>query len=655
MHRSNRLVPFSANPKVFLLMMSGLRDASKGVLGKIVVGILMAFLIASFAVWGINDVFRGGGQADVAKVGKQRISRAEYSENYRRMLQRFQRDRGVSPTTAEVRAAGLDKQLLASMISDAALDDKVRALGLSYAPDAAARAITTDKRFQQDGTFSREMFNGFLQNASMNEQTYLRQLTDLTLRRHITEAVGGNGSSPKVLTELFHKRANEERTIAFIRINDSKIAAVVAPPDADLKTYFAANQPNFRAPEYRAVTYLLLDPADFAGDVVISDADVQADYTAGLADGRFGSPERRTIQQLNFATRDAALAALAKVHSGTGFDSIAVESGQMGTLDVGTRTKAEIGVPALADPIFALAVNGVTDPIESGGQFSLVRVSAITPPVVPVLDDPLKATIRDALRTTRIATDATVRSKLGKLHDEIEDLRGSGKTLAEIAKAKSLKTVDVAAVDGVGRDKADKALALPDATRFLAAIYGSAVGVDNEAIATASSGWLWFEMTGREEARDLTFEEARTKATTRWIDEEKARRIGAKADELKKKLETGQTLEQIATDIGATVETQAGLKRVSQPFGVEAGTALFVTPVNKAAVASVSRAESILFRVTDSTTPPIDEASEETKGIVSQLGSIIADDIVSQYIGGIEAAAGVETYDAALANAIGAQ
>jgi peptidyl-prolyl cis-trans isomerase D len=641
--------------RVFSAMMTGMREASKGVVGKIIVGILMSLLILSFAVWGINDVFQGGGTSNVAVVGNEKITQAEYVESYRRLLLRVQRERGISPTTAQMRAEGMDRRLLESMIGDAALSNKAAALGLSYNVTDAARSITTDPRFQQGGTFSRDMFNGFLQNANLSEAMYLRELANATLRNHVSAAVAAEGTTPAVIAEVFHKRANEERSIAFVKITEASIPPVSTPDDATLKTYFETNQSIFRAPEYRALNYIAINPASFEADLVIDEADIKKEFDEGLAAGRYGSPEKRSIQQLTFPTKDAASAALGRARAGTTFDALAVELNQLGTFDAGSRSKADIGIASLADPIFMLAPNTISEPIESGGQFVLARVTAITPAVIPVLDDELKTTIEDSLRQARLANDPAIKKKVEDFHESVEELRGNGKTLAEIGKEKSLALVAVPAIDAAGRDKAEKALAIPEAQRFLTAIYGSAPGVDNEAIATSDKGWIWFEMTGREEARNLTFEEGKAKALQRWTNEEKAKRIAARSDELLKKRQTGQTLQQIATEISGTVETQSGLKRFAQPFGPEAGTAIFVTPPNTSGIASVSLLEKLLFDVTASTTPPLDAASEQSKQTDSMLGTLLAEDIVTQYVAGIQSASGVSINEAALNAAIGAQ
>ena len=51
-------------------MMDGLRKAGQSWFGRIVITILFGFLIFSFALWGIGDIFRGYGLKTVATVGK---------------------------------------------------------------------------------------------------------------------------------------------------------------------------------------------------------------------------------------------------------------------------------------------------------------------------------------------------------------------------------------------------------------------------------------------------------------------------------------------------------------------------------------------------------------------------------------------------------
>ena len=55
-------------------MMQGMRKAGQTWLGKAVITVMFGFLIVSFAIWGIGDIFRGGPQNTVARVGDTEIT-----------------------------------------------------------------------------------------------------------------------------------------------------------------------------------------------------------------------------------------------------------------------------------------------------------------------------------------------------------------------------------------------------------------------------------------------------------------------------------------------------------------------------------------------------------------------------------------------------
>ena len=50
-----------------------MRTAAGNWLGRIVISVLFGFLILSFGIWGIADIFRGYGTNTVAKVGSTEI------------------------------------------------------------------------------------------------------------------------------------------------------------------------------------------------------------------------------------------------------------------------------------------------------------------------------------------------------------------------------------------------------------------------------------------------------------------------------------------------------------------------------------------------------------------------------------------------------
>ena len=74
-------------------------------------------------------------------------------------------------------------------------------------------------------------------------------------------------------------------------------------------------------------------------------------------------------------------------------------------------------------------------------------------------------------------------------------------------------------------------------------------------------GYLWYDVTGITPARDRTLAEVKDKVETRWRDDEIAKRLQAKANDMVGKLKAGTALDQLATETGLKVVTATDLQR----------------------------------------------------------------------------------------------
>src|SRR3546814_9380545 len=85
-------------------MLTALRSKSS----KFVLKILFALLIVSFAVWGIGDIFRGGGRSvDLIEVGPVVVSQVELQNEYNRQINQLRQVYGSSIDAETARARGL--------------------------------------------------------------------------------------------------------------------------------------------------------------------------------------------------------------------------------------------------------------------------------------------------------------------------------------------------------------------------------------------------------------------------------------------------------------------------------------------------------------------------------------------------------------------
>ena len=87
-------------------MLRGLRKASSNWLGKAVMAAVVGFLVISFAIWGIGDIFRGFGRSTVAKIGRTEITVEQFRTIYNDRLQQYSRQAGRPIGPEQARAAG---------------------------------------------------------------------------------------------------------------------------------------------------------------------------------------------------------------------------------------------------------------------------------------------------------------------------------------------------------------------------------------------------------------------------------------------------------------------------------------------------------------------------------------------------------------------
>ena len=199
-------------------------------------------------------------------------------------------------------------------------------------------------------------------------------------------------------------------------------------------------------------------------------------------------------------------------------------------------------------------------------------------------------------------------------------------------------------------------MGLPKNPDVVSAAFASDIGVDNEALQLPSGGYLYFDVTGITPSRDRTLDEVKDQVTAHWRNDEIAKRLKAKADEMVAKLKAGSTLEQVATEAGVTVQKATDLQR-----GKSAGfvpeklvEAAFQTPKDVAgSVEGGKETERFVFKVTQVTDSKLDPGSAEAKATADQLRNAYADDLIGEYIARVESEVGVKINQAALRQVVG--
>ena len=630
-------------------MLGAIRNAAQGVVGKAIMTVVMGLIIVSFVIWGVGDMLRGFTASTVASVGGVKISSQEYRLAYDRTIQQYQRRLRRPFTNEEARQIGLDRSVLQRLLSEGAVDDEAGKLGLNISDDALRQIVTSNPDFRdKSGAFDPARFESALRDLDMNERGFVSELRKQALRQFIVAALTGGIAAPKAEVAAEADYEGQSRSVEYFLLPAAAAGEIAAPSEDALKTFFNDRKSSYRAPEFRGADVLALEPETIANPAEVSDADAEAAY-AKLAgkDPKFGAPEKRDLEQILFPSEAEADAAAAKLKAGASFDDLVKERGiKPEETDIGETTKDAMLDKDEADAVFALPQGGVSGVLKSQFGPVIVRVKSITPSTVKPFADV-------AEEVKRQVSASRAGDKIQALHDKIEDLRVSGKSLLEAAKAVGLTGESIAAVDAEGRDPKGAPVNLPDKTELLRAVFASDVGLDEAPINTKDGGFVWFDVTKVDPAHDLTFEEAKPEVEKEWRTSEVDKTLAGKADDLVKQIKSGESVADAAKSAGVEMKSAQDVHRAEQTtLAQSVVAAVFREPADGAGSAATPDGR-VVFKITADTTPQVDFADARVKAMASQLDTTTRDSLLDQYVEALRRTLGVVIHPEALQAAEG--
>jgi len=626
-----------------------MRKASSNWLGKTIMAVVMGVLIVSFGIWGIADIFKGFGQSTVAKIGRTEISLNEFRQIYTDRLQQISRQFGRPLTPDQARAFGLDRQVLQQTIAEAALDEEARRLGLGQSDDQIRQVIMNDPNFKGvGGSFDPNRFQAVIRNFGYTEQRYVSEQRKVSLRRQITGTIGAGLEPPKAMIDVLTRFQNEQRAIEFVRLDAAQAGTIDAPSPEALAAYFEDHKVQFRAPEYRKISFVVVSPEEIGKWSEVSDEDAKKVFDQRK--DRLGTPEKRQIHQIVFPNVAEAQAARERLAGGMSFEDLGKERGLSSSdVDLGLVTKSSLD-PAVGDAAFALPAGEISQPIQGRLGTSIVKVDKIE----PGSEANYASLVGDIKR--EIATERA-RVKVNDLRDKMEDERGGGASVIDAAQKLGLTAVTIDAVDRSGRaPNGQPVTSIPQGLDVVSQAFNTDVGVDNDAI-SFKGGYVWYDVLAITPSRDRNLDEVRDQVEARWRQDQIAAKLKTKATEMVQKLEQGGKLADEAAAINAKVETASGFKRDDSPAGVPANVvaAAFRTAKDGVGQTAVNGgSEVIVFRVTDIVEPAVDAASDAVKKLKDSLDRALTDEQVASYVNKLETDIGTTINQAAFAQVTGA-
>jgi len=599
--------------------------------------ILMAMLIGGLGGFGVTNF--GGGASSIGAVGAQKISAEDYARALRTQMSAMSQQMGQPLTFQMAQAFGLDKQVLQSVIDNAALDNEAARIGLSVGDKSILVKLNEINAFKGvDGKIDPVIYDQVLKQNNLTKAAFEAGIRADTARQLLQTSVGSGLTTPATLIDTVAAWAGEQRGFSLLVLREKSLPTPLAEPDAAaLQAYYSTHIADYTRPEAKRISYAALLPDDIAADMPVDDAKLQQIYQSRLSE--FVIPEKRLVERLGFATEADAAAAKARIDAGTSFETLVQERKlTLADVDLGDVSQSQLGDAGAA--VFAMTEPGVVGPLNSTVGPALFRMNAILAKQETTFEQAKPDLAKE------LQTEAAVKAIADKVN-AIDDALAGGASLADLAKEQglSLSSTDYAAGaednDPITADKA-----------FVDAAAKLAEGDYPQAILLSSGGVIALQLDSILPPAPRAFDSVKDQVTTAARAEALAAALSAEADRIKTAVEAGSSLGSFGiVSRSAAVDRQTRLPQT--PNAVVA--AAFEMQPNDLRVIQDQAYIAVLQLNSITAAPSDSEALAAIRAAIDSNGArSISDDVLQLYTRALTAEAGI-SLDQSMINAVNAQ
>ncbi|MDP4892315.1 SurA N-terminal domain-containing protein [Cypionkella sp.] len=599
--------------------------------------ILMAMLIGGLGGFGVTNF--GGGASSIGAVGAQKISAEDYARALRTQMSAMSQQMGQPLTFQMAQAFGLDKQVLQSVIDNAALDNEAARIGLSVGDKSILVKLNEINAFKGlDGKIDPVIYDQVLKQNNLTKAAFEAGIRADTARQLLQTSVGSGLTTPATLIDTVAAWAGEQRGFSLLVLREKSLPTPLAEPDAAaLQAYYTTYIADYTRPEAKRISYAALLPDDIAADMPVDDAKLQQIYQSRLSE--FVIPEKRLVERLGFATEADAAAAKARIDAGTSFETLVQERKlTLADVDLGDVSQSQLGDAGAA--VFAMTEPGVVGPLNSTVGPALFRMNAILAKQETTFEQAKPDLAKE------LQTEAAVKAIADKVN-AIDDALAGGASLADLAKEQglSLSSTDYAAGaednDPITADKA-----------FVDAAAKLAEGDYPQAILLSSGGVIALQLDSILPPAPRAFDSVKDQVTTAARAEALAAALSAEADRIKTAVEAGSSLGSFGiVSRSAAVDRQTRLPQT--PNAVVA--AAFEMQPNDLRVIQDQAYIAVLQLNSITAAPSDSEALAAIRAAIDSNGArSISDDVLQLYTRALTAEAGI-SLDQSMINAVNAQ
>jgi peptidyl-prolyl cis-trans isomerase D len=598
------------------------RDSDNRKLGyRIFLGVVVLVLGGSMLLYLVPQT-PGTGEAatdTVAKVGDQSVTLGEVRQQLAQIEQRNQVPKPLESLYA--------RQILNQLVYEKELEYEAKRLGITVTDQERADRIKqyvpgafVNGTFVGMDRYAAEVQARFQLTVPVFEELIRQGLLEEKFRKRVTDGIS---VGPGELQDEFRYK-NEKIKVNYVVINPEELAAKINPTDAEIKAEYEKNKSRYQVPEMRVVRYALLDTTQMRRNIQVSDDQLKVQYQKNIQ--QYQVPNRVHAEHVLFMTvgktdaevdeiKKNAEDVLKQAKKGGKFEDLAKKYSE----DPGSKEKGgDLGwitqgqtVPEFEKTAFGLDKGQISDLVKTQYGFHIIKVLEKEAARTKTFDE-----VKDSLRAPLALQQAD--QQAADAADRLaKTIRQSNKvSLDDLAKQYQLtisQTRPISATDPV--------LELGNSKEVKDAIFRLRQNELSLPIRT-DRGYVVLSVQQITLAHQGSLEEVRERVVNDLKQEEAGKLAKAKAEELAKRIKTGEKFEAAAKALGLEAKTSDFISRNDSIAGAVSGKQLGAAFQLKAGDVGAPvnlGANWIVYRVESKEEPNPSDFEKQKKSLAEQL------------------------------------
>ncbi len=515
-------------------------------------------IVVVFAFWGVGT-HSGQNTNTVLTIDKLKVPYSEYRDIYNTLLESFRLTYGNQLNSEVIDALDIKGQAVETLLERYLLLKGAQDLSVTATDQEVATTIATNPSFSQDGIFSPQRYQVFLDYNRMTHEAYeLSVAKDITITKMVDLIRLAAVVTPQEVDDNLHL-LTRRRSVRVLTLDaNAFFRQLPQASEEELLDYYDEHLADYRIPEKYTLAVVVVDPADYRDEVEVSEEEIEENYWD--REEEFTLDAAYKIQNLLFAfPAEASVENISEVREKAGSAAEQIRDGEITFSDAVNKWSggkdsvlltSELPFieesnldPAIASAIGSLEKGEVSDPVATSKGFEVLILVESRPERLQLLEEvrnEIESQIREG-KSSEYAFDLA--------DDVLAQAEASETSLRDAALAKDLKVI---LTKPFSRGQVPQNQGVP------VEIFGRAFGTEEEDLGDIyeDGGRLYlFQTFERAESYLPEFDVVKDEVTGGFLVMKALQKAEDTGEELLEQLEAGRSLRSLAGEIGLEVTT----------------------------------------------------------------------------------------------------